>query len=498
MRNELNFRHWPARQRGIASLAATLLLLMGMAVGLFYFNRGLIFEQKSSANQVRSTAATEVAEAGMEWAIGMLNNPALLNDSCVVVSSGGVGFKRRYIQTQWGSSTQPTNFATYYDDPTATTPVTNAYVGCKINGTSTTCSCPAVGTLSVHTTAGPQQGFLKLNTAAVSSPGTAVLPTFSVAFEPVRVSSASAMFEGESVRVTVTGCTATEGNCVPGHGSFGSPDATATVSAIIRFRPGLRAAPAAALTCGGNCNPGGSYNIINTDPSTNGITINAGGTITVGSGAKAVSMPGIPPQNAQVAGDASLATLASSDPTCTNSAMFQTYFGVPLDRYADASTTEVIDCSSAGDCGAKVLAAYDKGERNFYFPNGVDFNNSSGFPSCPGGGSTRCLGSVDDPVNLVTPGDFNMNGNIRVFGVVFSNSANTSDLGTGTADIIGGIVTCRDQQSNGNGTIAYDPNVMRAGRRSTGTAVRVSGSWTDACRLDASTSPPTRDCSGSN
>ena len=51
------------QQRGAAALAVTLLLLFATSITAFYLNRGLIFEQKVSANQLRSTTAFGVSLA---------------------------------------------------------------------------------------------------------------------------------------------------------------------------------------------------------------------------------------------------------------------------------------------------------------------------------------------------------------------------------------------------------------------------------------------------
>ena len=67
--------HPRLRQRGAASLVVAMILLFGMTMVAFYANRGLLFEQRTSANQYRATSAFEVAEAGLEWATARLNEP---------------------------------------------------------------------------------------------------------------------------------------------------------------------------------------------------------------------------------------------------------------------------------------------------------------------------------------------------------------------------------------------------------------------------------------
>lgn len=453
---------------GAAALAVSMILLFATSVGVLYLNRGLIFEQKASANQLRSSTAQEIAEAGLEWAVGMLNAPYDINSACQLQSSATNPFRRIYTQPNWPTSSDMA-------------PVTNTYPGCKINNGTLSCNCPNVATGG---------------STATASLGTTVLPGFTIAFQAVPTDPSDADCspnpahadcpkDVEAVRVIATGCTATADACGPGKNTSSTgPDAVATVSAVIKLRPLLRAAPPAALTCGRNCAPGGSYNIINTDPSTNGITINAGGTITTGAGTTVATMPGLPAANSQVAADSSLSALSSSDANCSNSAMFKTYFGTTLAEYADSPSTKVIPgCGQANTCGSLVDAAYAEGWRNFYFPDGFARNSSSG-----------SLGSAGDPVTLVTPGSFDVNGNISIYGMIFSNSSNVNDLGTGTADIFGGIVVCKDHSSNGNGTIAYDPNVLLGARRNNSIAVKLPGTWTDRCRL-SSANPPVLSCS---
>ena len=49
-----------------------------MTLIAFFVNRGMVFEQKTSANQYRSTKAFEMAEAGLEWAVAKLNNESAI------------------------------------------------------------------------------------------------------------------------------------------------------------------------------------------------------------------------------------------------------------------------------------------------------------------------------------------------------------------------------------------------------------------------------------
>ena len=62
-----------------------------------YANRNLIFEQHTSVNQYRSTQAFEAAEAGLEWAVALLNG-GRVDDACVETgNSTGFSFRQRYF-----------------------------------------------------------------------------------------------------------------------------------------------------------------------------------------------------------------------------------------------------------------------------------------------------------------------------------------------------------------------------------------------------------------
>ena len=52
------------RQRGVAALVVTLLLFAAMCLVAAYAHRGVLFEQRASANQYRAAQAFEAAEIG--------------------------------------------------------------------------------------------------------------------------------------------------------------------------------------------------------------------------------------------------------------------------------------------------------------------------------------------------------------------------------------------------------------------------------------------------
>ena len=53
-------------QHGVAALVVVMALLFAMVLVAVFANRNLVFEQRASANQYRSSQAFEAAEAGIE------------------------------------------------------------------------------------------------------------------------------------------------------------------------------------------------------------------------------------------------------------------------------------------------------------------------------------------------------------------------------------------------------------------------------------------------
>ena len=421
--------HAPRTQRGMGTLSVTVLLLFVITIAAFYLNRGVLFEQRSSANQARATLAQEVAEAGLEWATGMLNAPFDIGADCAFLTTTNQSFRRRYVQTRVTAVVSPTSDVV---------PLAGAFPGCKITATGMNCSCPAAAGDAVL--------------------GTAVQASFTVAFEAVAG-------DVEAVRVTAWGCAAQTAGCTAANSA--TAEASARTSVILKMRPLLRAVPAAPLTCGTSCALSGSYNVINNDVATNGILINAGTTITNGPGVSYDTLPGLPSDNALIGSDSSLSALSSTDPTCANSNMFKAYFGSTLQQYADSPNTKVLSCGSAADCNSKVFAAYNDGWRNFYFSSDLHLSGNN------------TLGSAADPVTLVTPNAIDINGTWDFYGVIFSNSATWNDLGTGSANIHGAQISCAGYNNNGNGTVTYDPEALKNARRNSAVMVRVPGSWRD-------------------
>jgi Tfp pilus assembly protein PilX len=423
-------------QRGVATLTVALLLLFVASLAMLYVNRGVLVEQRTSAAQMQSSQTLETAEAALEWATGMLNSPYIIGTDCKPTTDATKNnFRHRYVMTKANDAASPSSNVI----PSTVNPT------CKINpadGTMT-CSCPTNGQASA---------------------GSAAQPGFTLAFEQVAEPGTGVILE-DVVKVTAWACGARTDECRPDNYTSGEGHYQ-RVTAMLKLGPAPRI-PSAPLTCGTSCDVKGSFNIINSDVATNGILINAGTTITVGNGTTLESLEGQPVANAQIANDASLLALSSKDPTCDQSAMFSAYFSMTIEQFRDATSTKRLSCSSASDCKNKLDNAYNEGWRSFYFDTDLQLSGNNTY------------GTRQSPITIVTPNAIKINGDNTFYGLIFSNSADWNDIGTGSATIYGAQVTCAAYNTNGNGTLEYDPDALKNMRRMSAPLVRVPGSWRD-------------------
>ena len=429
----------PKQQRGVGTLVISLVLLISMTLVAFFDNKSLLFEQKTSANQMRSTKAFEAAEAGIEWATALLNNVNYINANCTTTGSNTQSFRTKYLPYSAGAGF---------------TPVSTAQPGCSMSDTAGapvfSCSCPAAGT----------------NPSLNSS----TAPTFTVKFEPVNATTLpSGRADPESVLVTAYGCTSADPRCVPGVATSLAADAYQQISVILKLRPALRSVPAAAITTGGSLKLTSSASSVNnTDPDSNGTLVNAGAginsvAVTGCTGSfkdfqTTATLPGTPWQNAMIANDTSLSALSANP-----DAMFSSYFGTTINQFrADTSTKNLTSCGSVEN---DYVAAFNQGYRAFYTTCYFQTNND--------------LGTAASPVIFVTTDGLKFNGGADIYGLVYGDQATWDEVGVGNGSINGALIVRGDYCANANADYNYRGDLLKNIRGLTGTLARVPGSWKD-------------------
>jgi PilX N-terminal len=303
-RRSVSARH----QHGVATLMIVMALFFLVSLVAAYASRNLIFEQRTSANQYRSTQAFEAAEAGIEWALGLLNG-SLVDATCMPTADTTFdSFRARYLglDPTTGSVTPRT-----WNDAGVARPLA---ASCVRTDAGWSCSCPSTGLPNPNLPVGE-----------------GVFPAFQISFE-------AGTAPGQ-LRIASKGCSTASTACLNARRNV-TGDASVSMTAAIALAPAMPSSPAAALTVHGNLDLGAfALRVINADPTTRGITIHAGSVAPATLAAAILeSSPGTPAGTGTVVEDATLAAW-------TADRMFMTFFGVDRAMFKRQPTTVVLDCA---------------------------------------------------------------------------------------------------------------------------------------------------------
>ena len=427
-------RHLPARranQRGVAALVITLVLFFTMMLAALYVNRNLVFEQRSSANQYRATQAFEAAEAGLEWAGAMLNNPQRIGADCQASAAPGSSFRDRFLTQDRTSS----RFAARsWNNAGSAAPLQAA---CVRSPGGWSCACPGDGAPVLAAPAGDSAApaFI-LKFAGGDKPGV--------------------------LRVVSTGCTNLAGTCAPG--SADRADATATVEVSFGLLPAIATLPVAALTARGSVDAGAAaIGLHNADAASGGIAVHAGALIAAP--LARLSVPaGSAAAQALVEGDAALAALSPER-------LFSTYFGI--DKLAWKNQLVVRRVACGADCAGPLASAIDSAVGNPM----LWVSPPPGTPARIDGPVT--LGSPERPVVIVVDGALQLGGAVRLHGVVYSGSLRWSDTPGPGALLRGAAIVEGDYSGNAGADLVYDAPLLAILETATGSFARINGSWRD-------------------
>jgi hypothetical protein len=413
-------------QRGVAALAVTMLLLFAMVLGVAYVNRNLVFEQRASANQYRSTQAFEAAEAGLEWALTQLNRTARIgSDRLPSASAAAASFRQQHL-----SHDLPTGryVARTWLDGSIQAPL---HPTCVLDAPGWRCSCPGDSAPSL-----------------LAPTGSVAAPAFRVELRDVG--------QAGLVRVVSIGCTALAGPCMPS--SPDGVDGTAQVQVLAALLPGLRTLPAAAVTARGSVVASGALGVHNTGAGTGGLGIQAGSDVNV-----SLAHWSVP------AGSSNSGVIARNDSglaALTPLQFFATYFGLDKSSWSERPTVRRITCAS--DCTASLEAAMDAPESAQIF---IDGDVTIAGPVA--------LGTLQQPVLVVATGAIHISGAVTITGVLYGGSVVWNDTLPPGAAVRGALLSENDFGGNGAPDITRDAAVLQRLASDAGTFARVNGSWRD-------------------
>ena len=452
-------------QQGAATLIVVMVLFFIISLVAAYTNRSLIFEQRTSSNQYRSSQALEVADAGLEWAISQLNFERLerVNDRCLknvdLSLPLPLSFRQRYLLV----------------DPATgkITPKPNPAGGGELNAacvwtgptTGWSCSCPSTGTPS-----------LTAPTAA------GIWPAFRVRFR--NILGAGVPFVPQqpgAIWVDVVGCTRVDpvgsaDTCLNFDGLGTLNEGRAVISSVVTLSGNAAGLPPAALTVFGAVNPTGALEVYNTKPDGSGITIHASGPVTMGP-IVLRSAPGTPAAGTVIDNDAELSPAAVT-PFTAAERMFASVFKMRPETFRTQQAIVALNCPTGGCTATSVRTAIAANPGRPLWLTGSLSVDSAGD-----------IGSAAEPALLVVNGNLEFTGaglGVNMYGLVYTRlpvpnpSGLTGWVTSGAGGQVNGAVVSEGGVS-GSGTpkIVHDAAVLDRLRYAVGTFVRVPGSWRD-------------------
>jgi Tfp pilus assembly protein PilX len=434
MKQPTRFQHLPRsrRQRGVASLVVVMILFFIISLVAAYTNRNLIFEQRTSVNQYRATQALEAADAGLEWALAMLNQgriDATCNNSSSVSDSS---FRGRYIITN------PTTGA-------LTPANTGLRPSCVYNGSGWTCSCPTSG-----------------DPVLTAPTGAGIFPAFRVRFQQVDP------IQPGVIRVVVAACTRLDNDCLADSSAGAPNEGRATVSALTAITANLASPPTAALTARGNVSfSGGTFTAFSTNPDGGGITVQAGGDVTSAGSMDLHGPTGTPGDLTKVPLDPALQNLTASGSLTAEDRMFAAPFNMWRSSFRTQPAAVTLSCGVSG-CSAAELR--DKIQLNpgrpIWITGGLNIDSAGD------------IGSATAPVLLVINGNLNFTATgVTLFGLVYVSATDWTSAGSG--QIQGAVIAEGNVGGTSTLTVVHDVALLNQLRYSVGSMVRVPGSWKD-------------------
>ncbi|MBK1614167.1 fimbrial assembly protein [Rubrivivax gelatinosus] len=451
-----------SRQRGVAALAVVLMLFFVVSLVAAYTSRNLIFEQRTATNQYRSTQAMETAEAGLGWALTLLNAGRIDANCEPSAAASDTSFRERYLVTN-----ADTGYISPHRDATSGNV---AFASCVRDGESWSCRCPADGAaLPVPPTSdGPHPAFRIAIVSEGSQPGqvrvyangcTRLLEEC-LAFDadmivpsPTDSVARAVAPSGEAVAAISTGAAMT------GRVAAVERDGSKNVTAAL---------PRDTLTVRGDIGLGGGSTLTagrgNNDV---GYAVRAGGTIV---GVEAAGAAGTPDTTAlRLANDPVLTALAAPDPAIAGMRMFASIFMMRPETFRDQPAAVLLDCASSA-CDGAALA--DAVARNPGRPIWVE-----GDLRLDGSGA---IGSAAAPVLIVVTGELDFDSGGRTVNGLIYGRATTWRL-SGLARVNGALVAENDLQiaTDAGGAVYHDAEILKRLSTLTGSFVRVPGSWKD-------------------
>ena len=431
-------------QRGAASLVVVMVLFFVVSMVAAYTNRSLLFEQRTSANQHRSTRALEAADAGVEWALTMLNSGRTTDTCLISANAADTTFRQRYLVIDPDTG--------HITPAKRSDGVTSLFPSCSNVGGIWACSCPVDGAPAVAPAPGADSfrvRFRRVCTTTTASDTACTTPV-----------------QPGVIHIDVNGCTTQDNDCLRFNDEAipGKPltnEGRATVHVVAALVGALPTPTGAALTARTTVDIGvAALTVVNSDSipaAAPNLTVHTGGAWTGANGILR-GAAGTPGSLTLKTNDAVLAAL-------TTDRMFVNTFGMSRATYLNQPGVVVVPCG--GGCTAAQVQARAQMNpgRMLWLDGNVNLD------------SAIAIGTAAEPVVLNVTGNLTFGSAATVNGLVYSQAALWTMNGAG--QIVGAAVAESALTGAPSGSVTYSIPVLTRLRTTTGSFVKVPGSWKD-------------------
>lgn len=429
------------QQRGAATLVVVMSLFLIVAMLAAFASRNMVYEQRIASNYYRAGVAYEAAEAGVEWALGMINADNI-DASCQNEPTGN-SLRERFLRIN-----QTTRAVTQVSASTS-----NAMLACHFSAANTwVCQCP---------------------TPTATAPGALVMPALGGAgLQPMFGVGFRSGSRPGTARLTVIGCTGLLTTCTNNLTAAGNALAKAEQAVDIALVSALKMPPVSPLVAKGLVSPGSpaALGVFNSAPGGSGMLLQTGQMLSLADLARAEGIPGSLASDYMITADTAMHDQSAE-------LFFASFFGMNSDYYRDQPKMRqvVVSTVCGSDCATPLQTQIAAGAQMFWLDAAATLN------------SNVTLGSPTNPVVIVVNGDLTISQPIQIYGLLYvrGNLSWTNPSGAGIpATVTGAVVTEGNVTAAGPGSVnmVYDQGLMQILNNQRGSFVRVPGSNWDQAR----------------
>ena len=447
----------PSRQRGMAALVSVLALLLLVTLSAGYSARNLIFEQRTGINQYRATQALEAADAGQDWALGLLN-AGLIDGSCSATADlAQRAFRDRYLDIApvGGRIT-----------PDVVGPVVNA------QDASPTPACQYDPQEPGSASASWRCRCADDTALGLAAPGgDAVLPAFRVRLQRIREPGGLERDQPGIIRLETIACTRLDEGCLSFNTAPGAlgVEGRAYTSTLVALAGNAANLPLAPLVARGTVSwPG--LTAANGDVASGGIVVQSGGSVPLDlTDYTLLSLPGTPGETAWVPGMA-----------IGNDELFASVFRTRPGTFAQQPAARTVGGCAGGNCSIQAvrdLLAANPGSP-IRVPGNLVIDSAGDVGGCSPPGPPPALIVVEGEQGLIVA-----TSGVTICGLVYLRAP------PGVAGVVwapntgftvrGAVVVDGRVDGTAPATLVYDAALLEWLRVSVGSFVRVPGSWRD-------------------